>query len=119
MVTSCKIHEAMRIVLHSFEFLGQAGCLVRFEDARLRRWFGKMDAEQAKYGAAVREGAGSIKRDCTIWEDFLTDKGIPFEKTAPKNNKTKLKADIFARITGWTGLTNEHGRDSAMLVFGS
>ena len=31
---------------------------------------------------------------------------------------TKLSAEQFRRITGWTEQTNEHGRDAAMLVFG-
>ena len=30
---------------------------------------------------------------------------------------TKSKADTFKKLTGWTGRTNEHARDAAMLVF--
>lgn len=90
--------------------------IVYFEDARMRNWFGKMDAEQKKYGAAVREGAGSIKRDCQRWEEFLKHHNIPHVAVAPKNNKTKLDAAQFKRITGWEGRTNEHSRDAAMLV---
>lgn len=44
--------------------------------------------------------------------------GIPFELVAPKNNKTKVSADYFKKLTGWEGRTNEHERDCAMLVFG-
>ena len=43
---------------------------------------------------------------------------IPHCKGAPKDNKTKLNADQFSRITKWEGRTNEHGRDAAMLIFG-
>jgi hypothetical protein len=89
--------------------------LVRFEDARLRTWFGKAGREQL-------QGAGSIKRDCSRWEEFLTyfsvNKSIPFEAVAPRNNRTKMSADEFKRLTGWQGKTNEHGRDAAMLIFG-
>jgi hypothetical protein len=88
------------------------------EDARQRKWFGKMDAEQRKYGAAVREGAGSIKRDCQIWEEFLEFMGIKYELVAPKNNKTKLDQKLFSNYTGWKERTNEHARDAAMLVYG-
>jgi hypothetical protein len=59
-----------------------------------------------------------VKRDCQIWEDYLTDLRIPFEMVAPKNNATKLTAEQFRRITGYEGKTNEHGRDAAMLVYG-
>jgi hypothetical protein len=84
---------------------------VRFEDARLRKWFGNAGREKL-------QGAGSIKRDCVIWNDFLTRKQIPFEAVAPKNNKTKLSSKAFKEITKYEGKTSEHSRDAAMLVFG-
>lgn len=84
---------------------------VRFEDARQRRWYGKAGKEQL-------QGAGSIKRDCTIWEDFLKDYGIPFQAIAPRHNRTKLNKLKFAAITGYKGQSSEHARDAAMLVFG-
>jgi hypothetical protein len=115
-VHTLKIHEAMDYVLQ----VHRAGMLhsVTFEDARLRTWFGKMDKEQVKYGAAVREGAGSVKRDCTIWADFLGAHGIAYKGVKPAAGATKWKADHFARVTGWTGRTSEHARDAAILVFG-
>ena len=85
--------------------------LVRFEDARLRRWYGNSGREQL-------QGAGSIKRDCTIWEEFLKAEKIPFEAVAPRNIMTKMEAGYFAKLTGYTGRTSEHSRDAAMLVWG-
>lgn len=115
-VRTLKIHEAMDYVLqlHRAEMLHS----VTFEDARLRTWFGKMDKEQRKYGAAVREGAGSIKRDCTIWAEFLGDHGIAHRAIKPTAGTTKWDAETFAKLTGWTGRTSNHGRDAALLVFG-
>jgi len=84
--------------------------LVRIEDARQRKYF--------TGGREKLQGAGSIKRDCKIWEDFLTDHNIPFELIAPKDNKTKLRADSFKKLTGYEYSTNEHGRDAGMLVYG-
>lgn len=92
--------------------------VVRIEDARKRTWYGRIDAEQEKYGAGVREGMGSVKRDCSIWEQFCIEQGIKFELVHPAANITKTKSDYFKRITGWAGRTNEHGRDAAMLVHG-
>ena len=103
-----KIHKA----IEEIAFMADLCKLhVTFEDARKRKWFGNAGREQL-------QGAGSIKRDCSIWEDFLTDAKIPFMMVAPMNIKTKLKADAFKRITGWQGQTNEHSRDAAMMVFG-
>jgi hypothetical protein len=89
---------------------GGAKIFIRLEDARKRKWFGKSSRE-------VLQGAGSIKRDCKIWEDFLTEQKIEFELVAPKNNKTKVAARFFNRLTGWKASTNEHSRDAAMLVY--
>lgn len=92
--------------------------LVIAEDARKRGWFGRMDEEQKKYGAAVREGAGAAKRDAAIWDDFLADSGIAYQMRAPMSGATKWKANVFKVATKWEGRTNEHERDAALLVYG-
>lgn len=84
---------------------------VRFEDARMRQWFGSK-------GREALQGAGSIKRDCSRWQEFLEHHNIPHARIAPKANRTKLTADQFKAITKWQGRTNEHSRDAAMLVVG-
>jgi hypothetical protein len=114
-ILSMPIHKAMDEVRQ--EAMPEH-VLVLFEDARKRGWFGTMDAKQAKYGAAVREGAGAAKRDSTIWEDFLTDMAIPFISKKPQARSTKWTAEYFKRVTGWPEHTNEHARDAAVLVFG-
>lgn len=116
-VETVKIHKAMELVEQyqakaSFE---GTKLIVRVEDARKRTWFGYNTPQKDR---AKLQGAGSVKRDCTIWEDYLTDLGVEFQMVAPKNNATKLTADRFQVITGWKKRTNEHGRDAAMLVFG-
>lgn len=88
---------------------------VWYEDARQRKWYGNNTAAKDR---ARLQGAGSVKRDSTIWEEALTDWGIPFHKIPPCANMTKLSAERFRNLTGWTGRTNEHSRDAAMLVWG-
>jgi predicted RNase H-like nuclease (RuvC/YqgF family) len=111
-VVDCSIAVLAENRIYTFAFCSEEKTLVRFEDARLRTWFGK------EKGRDQLQGAGSIKRDCQRWEEFLTHYEIPFEEVAPRNNRTKMSADEFKRLTGWEGKTNEHGRDAAMLVFG-
>lgn len=89
---------------------------VYIEDARLRTWIPREKGASEYRGKLM--GAGSVKRDAAIWEEFCTDFGIPLVKVPPRNNTTKLSAAAFARITGWKGRTSEHARDAAMLVFG-
>ncbi len=105
------MYEATEDIINLVNKHGRDNIFVRFEDARKRNWFGKAGREQL-------QGAGSIKRDCSLWEEFLTAKNIPFATVAPKANSTKMKPEAFAKYTGWTKRTSEHVRDAAMLVFG-
>lgn len=87
--------------------------MVIFEDARQRTWFGRDKNTNAKL-----QGAGSIKRDCSIWEDFLKDYSIPFRAVPPMKGGTKLTSGYFKMLSGWEGKTSNHARDAAMLVIG-
>ena len=89
---------------------------VYFEDARQRKWLPK-DTSSSEYRGHLM-GAGSVKRDSVIWQDALTDWGIPFEMVPPRAGATKWDADTFARITGYKGRTSNHARDAALLVYG-
>ncbi len=111
------VHRVMQIVngLSMKDHREGGKIRVRVEDARKRTWYG---FHTAKEDRARLQGAGSVKRDAQIWEDFLTDLGVDFEMVAPKNNATKLTSESFRKLTGWNGKTNEHGRDAAMLVYG-
>jgi hypothetical protein len=86
--------------------------MVVFEDARLRTgYFGPRAAHNA-------QGAGSIKRDCQLWAEWLGLLELPYRTVSPKHKGKKMGADAFARLTGWQGRTNEHARDAAALVWG-
>ena len=89
--------------------------LVVFEDARQRTWIPReKDLAQMK-GRAM--GAGSVKRDCSIWEEWCKARQVQYIASRPKNGMTKLTDAYFRGITGYDRRTNEHGRDAAMLVF--
>ena len=85
---------------------------VVFEDARQRKWFGDGDTD------AKKQGAGSVKRDCSIWEDFCKDYGIPYWAKPPVKGATKVSAEYFKMVSHYQGRTSEHSRDAAMLVIG-
>ena len=114
-IEELKIHRAMDVV----EALAKANpreVRALVEDARQRKWIPNMGSIRNEIGRA--KGAGSVERDCSIWEDFLADINVPCEMVAPRYNVTKLRQETFANLTGWTQRTNEHERDAAMLVFG-
>ena len=106
-----KIHRAMEFVLqlkNSTSSYGDTSLdLIIFEDARSVKY---------QHSAAKAQGAGSIKRDCTIWEDFFKDYKFPYLRSLP--NKTKIDREVFEKMTGWKKPSNNHGRDAAMIVYG-
>lgn len=108
------IHKALsRVRIWKMESDSRGWSLrVVFEDARQRSWFGKGDV------SAKQQGAGSIKRDCVIWEDFLQDTGIPFQAKPPVKGATKVSSAYFKAVSHWEGRTSVHARDAAMLVIG-
>lgn len=106
LIQTMPIHKAMYFV--DISKLDLKAVII--EDARLRKFFGGKDM------TAQAQGAGSIKRDCSIWEDYLTDLEIPFIMRHPEN--TKMSENVFKKITGWDKRTSNHARDAAMIVFG-
>ena len=72
------IHRALSRVL---ALSSTEDVFVIFEDARQRTWFGKDKNTSAKL-----QGAGSITRACSIWEDSLTDFEIPFRVVKQKKD---------------------------------
>lgn len=108
-VTTLSCILAQQFVLN-YKCVNTDVCLI-IEDARKRKWFGKNSEKK-------RQGAGSVKRDCSMWVEFCELNKIPYRLVHPKRRATKIKAAEFRTLTGWTGRTSEHSRDAAMLVVG-
>lgn len=103
-----QIDEVMERVL-SFK---DVGIIVVVEDARLRKFF------KGENMAAKQQGAGSVKRDAKIWEDYLKRLNIDFKLVNPTSQKTKITDEYFKKISKYEGRTSNHARDAAMLVLG-
>ena len=110
-VGTLTITQAMERVKMIADIRGKESVRLFIEDARQRKWFGSAGREKL-------QGAGSVKRDSRIWEDWCREQGLQYRMVAPKNNRTKLSAAQFKTITKWQGRTSEHSRDAALLVFG-
>lgn len=116
-VETLSITQSMKRVLELVATNGKENICLYIEDARKRTGgFGYMDKQQAKSGAGVREGVGSVKRDATIWEDWCKEEELNYKLIHPAANNTKYTADVFKRLTGWKERTSVHARDASMLV---
>lgn len=110
---ACKtmqIDEVMELIKEIYE--SHNDFIVVVEDARLRKFF------KGENMAAKQQGAGSIKRDAKIWEDYLTRLRIDFKLVNPTSRKTKITSEYFKKISKYEGHTSNHARDAAMLVLG-
>lgn len=108
-VESVSITQAMANINELVIEHGKENIKLYIEDARLRTWF--------TGGREKAQGVGSVKRDAQIWESWCKEQDLNYIMIHPKANATKTKADVFKKRTGWSGRTNEHARDAAMLVF--
>jgi hypothetical protein len=70
-----------------------------------------------KKSDARLQGAGAVKQTYRHIVEFLDDYEIAYTPTKLQGNLKKVSRDYFAKITGYTDKTNEHGRDAAMIVF--
>lgn len=98
--------------------------VVCFEDPNgnkpvfLKGFKGSQDAQNRMY-QKVGQNVGSNKREASLVSEYCQRNNIQAIGTRPTaRSLTKLKADAFARITGWTERSSEHARDAAMLVWG-
>jgi len=106
-IETLMIHEAFDQVIY---YHNHYNCKVIVEDARLRKWFGVNSKQKM-------QGAGSVKRDCKAWEDFLKQKEVNHTMQHPIKGGTKLDKVQFKKLTGWSRQTSEHSRDASMLVY--
>lgn len=106
-ITTTNIIEAVALVKEWHGYHG-ADMLVRIEDARMRQFFGESGFEKW-------QGAGSVKRDCRIWEKDLIKMGVDYEFVHPKDVKATTAAQ-FKQLTGCIVMTSIHAREAGWLI---
>ena len=112
-VVTASIVGAMKIVR---DYAVEHDVTIYTEDARKRKWIPREKSLSQFKGRAM--GAGSVRRDSQIWEEFAAYYDIPIVLLPPRQGATKWSAEYFARVTGWKARTSNHARDAALLVFG-
>ena len=92
---------------------GSKPVTVIVEDARLATYHRRSQKNQAK-----QQGAGSVKRDCKIWQEYLEDKGINYKMVRPSKRLNQMAKDVelFKRTTAWQSRTSHHARIAAYIA---
>lgn len=106
-IRTMPIHEAWKLLNAIKPFVE----IVIVEDVRKLKRRGGLDPARI-------QGAGSVKRDCSAWEKFLSGSGYGYVmRPIGKYSVRKCSTDYFKATTEWPHITSSHGRDAAMLVF--
>lgn len=74
-----------------------------------------------KIGAVAKHGQniGRVKRETELFIRYFELKKVDVRKIKPgKHTGSKIKKDLFKKITGFDKVTSQHGRDAAMLIYG-
>jgi hypothetical protein len=74
-------------------------------------------AFKSKLNTSKLKGAGAVKQTYKHIIEMMEDMDIPYSNTSVMSKTNKLDAETFKKYTKWEGVTNEHSRDAAMLVF--
>lgn len=89
---------------------------VVFEDSRLQSnvW----SAVGSKAAACkIARNVGQIDAWCSYILAVCEQARVPVLSISPKGKGKKVGAEEFERITGWSGSSNQHNRDAAMVAW--
>lgn len=109
MLATLKIHDALETIKVNRYDIKK----VVIEDPNMWTHFVDKNAKKRL------QGAGSVKRDFSIWRDFLNAYGVDFIGIRPdkKRNDIAYNSTLFSKITGFNGRCSEHARVACMLIF--
>ena len=81
------------------------------EDPNKRKWYGhKSNVKQ--------QGAGSIKRDYSIWSVWAKENNVKLHPVAPKDVGSLFDNEVlFKEATKWVKKCSVHARDAARMVY--
>ena len=108
-ISSGSITQVIDIVKHQ-KALFNSNLYLLVEDARLCKWAGG-------HGKNTLQGVGSVKRDCSIWQDFCLENNIIVWLINPiKIKNKKLTKEQFNKLFDVTCLkNNSHSRDAVAI----
>ena len=89
---------------------------VIFEDSRLTSpvWSrGTSTAARMK----IARNVGQVDGICSLIVEACERIGMDALGISPKHKGAKLNAEQFAKVTGWTGRSNQHERDACMVAW--
>lgn len=97
---------------------GRTPARVIFEDSRLQSHvFSAKSKLSVPARLKVARDVGEIDAWCSLITAVCAELGISAHGISPQGKGAKLNAAQFASVTSWTGKSNEHTRDAAMVAW--
>jgi len=90
--------------------------LIVFEDSRLQSAVWVPSKNKAVANNIARK-IGQVDALCSLIEDTCNRWEIKFMRVSPKAKGAKMNSEDFNLFTGWTGRSNAHERDAAMVAW--
>lgn len=78
------------------------------------------DSKSIAMGQRMARNIGQCQHAATMIINMIKNKNRSVRPIKPQrgiSKRTKKDANFFNRLTGWTGTSNEHKRDAAMLIY--
>jgi hypothetical protein len=87
-----------------------------FEDSRLQSnvWIPSKNKAVANN---IARKVGQIDAWCLLIEETCKRYDIKYMRVSPKAKGGKMNAEDFNMLTGWSGRSNQHERDAAMVAW--
>lgn len=89
---------------------------VVFEDSRLLSYTWTQ-VKSRPAALKMARNVGEVDAWCKLIVAVCEQFAIPAHGISPKGKGAKVGAEQFTRVTGWTGASNEHTRDAAMVAY--
>ncbi len=90
---------------------------VYIEDPNEHRFlYANKDSKTGEVRTKVAQNVGANKREAALLISKCAALGLQLTTIKPGDVLTKLKAEDFARFTGYTKRCSEHARDAALLI---
>lgn len=92
---------------------------VIYEDSRLqsRVWVPGATAGSKAKGMSIARDLGRVDARCADLVELCARLGILARGVSPRAKGAKFARERFAQVTGWTGSSNQHERDAAMVAW--
>jgi hypothetical protein len=91
--------------------------LVVYEDSRIQSNVFTAAKQPRAVALKIARNVGNIDAWCSLIEDSCKANRINTVSISPKAKGAKLDAAQFEAITGWSGSSNQHTRDAAMVAW--